>query len=243
MRLARILPFILFMLPCAHVPAQAGAAPRATAAFNVTPLRLEIPSDQDASQMLLRNDSDGVLAVQIRIFSWNQQDGNDNYSQSSDFIVSPSIVRIDPDRTQTLHIIAAVKPDANVEASYRVVIDQLPQSIKQEPGAAQTRLRMTIPLFSGGDRAPVQNLRFSVNENILSITNAGGRTAKIGGLSIEQASQPHKFPRRTTPRYILGGATVRVALPDGVQCDGDAVRITAIVDRKAIDAIPTQSCS
>ena len=193
--------------------------------------------------MLLRNDSDVVLAVQIRIFSWNQQDGTNNYSQSSDFIVSPSIVRIDPDRTQTLHVIAAVKPDANVEASYRVVIDQLPQSIKQQPGAAQTRLRMTIPLFSGGDRAPAQNLRFSVNENILSITNVGGRTAKIGGLSIEQASQPHSFPMQTTPRYILGGATVRVALPAGVQCDGDAVRITAIVDRKAIDAIPTQSCS
>lgn len=243
MKLTRILPFILFMLPWSHVPAQAGAAPRATAAFNVTPLRLEIPSGEDASQMLLRNDSIDILAVQIRVFSWDQNGGKDNYRQSNDYVISPSIVKIEPGRTQTLHVIAAVQPDANVEANYRVVIDQLPQTVTQMPGAAQTRLRLTVPLFSGGDRAPSPNVLFAVDRNGLSITNSGGRTARIGGVAIVQASSSHKLSRQSTPRYLLAGATVRVAMPDGVQCDGDAFRITAIVDRKAIDAIPTQSCS
>ena len=222
--------------------ASASSPPSATAALNVAPLRVEFARAQQTSQLLVRNDAARRLAVQIRLFAWSQDAGGEHYQPSSDFIISPSIVRIDPGLTQTIHIIAKAQPLAGREIAYRVVIDQLPESVEPVQGAAQTRLRLTLPLFAGTREAPPGAVQFGISGKALVISNTGGRSVQIAGVNLHQNAQIAALPRDTGPHYVLAGATLQFALPAGIVCGPGAVRVSGEIDLKPFDAAAQQSC-
>ena len=99
--------------------ALAGAAAMAQehpqqARLNITPLRLELPVGQAATQMLVRNQGDKQIAVQMRVFEWTQDDGENHYAPSRDVAVSPSIVKIDPGLAQSFHVLSRPGTDPSI---------------------------------------------------------------------------------------------------------------------------------
>lgn len=238
---------LLFLLSSAFaLEATALAEPmstRATATVNVSPLRLEFAAQQEDAELLLSNKADQPLSVQVRVFAWSQDsNGEDQYRLSQDYIVSPSIVEVAAGLTQTLHVIAAHKQQTRSELSYRVVVDQLPQSNSGLDGAAQTRLRMTIPLFSGSANAAPAQLLYAVSGNRLSISNVGGRAAKINSGIVVQAERTIALASTNGAQYILPGATRTIPLVEAIRCDGPEVSVRGIIDRKPFDATASKSC-
>ena len=227
----------------ALVPAIAGSVPAATAALNVTPLRLEFKPGQQSSQLLLRNDSAQRLAVQFRLFAWTQDEAGDHYELSQDFVISPSIVQIGPGLTQTFHVVSREPVPSSRERAYRVVIDQLPQSVQSVDGAAQTRLRITLPLFSGSGAASEGKLHFAVRGKMLTILNVGGRSIKLDDTAIMQGGKVVALPNEKGPHYVLGGARLQFALPPGIACKGPEIRVIGHIERKAFDEAAPQICA
>lgn len=229
----------------ASAPAPAPApAVNQTAMVNITPLRLDMPSTNESEQMLLRNDSEVPLTVQVRLFGWNQASGEDTYIPSQDFLVSPSIITIAPRSTQTLHVVPNSARNSSAERSYRVVIDQLQAATTQVAGLAQTRLRVTIPLFSGGEQAAASSLEYSIRGNRLYVTNKGGRTARLTPLTVDLGPAKGGLNQlKDSPRYILPNATMSAPMPAAHQCDGNPVKISVVVDRRPFDAVASQICS
>ena len=213
-----------------------------TAAFNVAPLRVEFGAGQQARDLLIRNDGETVLGVQIRVFAWSQDLAGDQYRLSQDFVISPSIVEIEPSQTQTLHLIAAIPAISVHQAAYRVVIDQLPGSVTALQGAAQTRLRVTIPLFAGGERAAQGQVKPAIARNRLFLANAGGRAIRLQNVTLHQDGKVLAFDGVNAPSYVLGGARVSFALPAGTAC-GSAITMSYEIDRVKRDAAVPQDCT
>ena len=226
----------------ALVPAIAGTVSAPTASLNVTPLRLDFKSGQQSSQLLLRNDSAQRLAVQIRLIAWTQDEAGDHYQSSQDFVISPSIVQIESGRTQTFHVVASAVAQAGRERAYRLVIDQLPQSVPSVGGAAQTRLRITLPLFAGSETANEGKLRFAVRGNLLTVGNVGGRTLKLDDTAMTQVGAVVAFSNANGPHYVLAGARLQFPMPPGIVCKGPEIRVTGHIDRKAFDEAAPQIC-
>lgn len=227
------------------LPAEASAPTIASGAFNISPLRLEFNHGQQTSQLLLRNDSSKRQSVQIRLFAWSQGEAGDRYTPSDDYTISPSIVAIDPGQTQTIHVVsaaAAASAGAPRELSYRVVIDQLPESVSTVHGAAQTRLRLTLPLFAGTAEATLEQLRFKVIGKKLAVTNPGGRSVQLAGVALNQGGDALSLSAETGPHYILGGATMLFSVPTGLKCGAGDIRVTGRIDRNPLDAPAPQSC-
>lgn len=222
-------------------PSQTGAE---TAVVNISPLRVDMPSSAESEQMLLRNDSNVPLTVQVRLFAWSQSEDKDAYAPSQDFLVSPSIVTIGPRATQTLHIVPNSQRDSNIERNYRVVVDQLQANKTQMAGVAQTRLRMTIPLFSGGEKASKPALSYVIKDKHLYITNTGSRTARLIPIKMDTVAVASGVVLlENTPRYVLPQSTMSVALPTFYICGDYPVKISGAIDRTPFHADAPQICA
>ncbi len=228
---------------CALAPAYSqGPAANKVASFNVSPLRIDMAQGQASNQLFVRNNSAGQLALQVRLFAWSQNDGADQFVPSKDFVISPSIVRVDPEQTQTFHVIAVAHNSAADETAYRVVIDQLPGAEAAISGATQTRLRLTVPLFAGGDVAAPAKLRFAIDGQTLIIHNDGGRAARINDIKLQYGDREIVLPHNTGPRAVLKNSMVYWTLPQSFTCSVMPVRVLARIDQKTLNDAALQTC-
>lgn len=221
--------------------AQVASAPR-SGAFTVSPLRIDLAQGNDHAEMTLSNALDRASAVQVRIFAWHQENGADRFTPSSDFVVSPSIFRMAPGSVQQFHIIRQTPATAAAESRYRIVIDQLPEPVAGTNQAANTRLQLTLPLFSGSELTTPAKLLAQLTGARLTIANAGGRTARIGSLAVVAADGSRWPIALDTGRYVLGQSRLSYDLREFDCARAGQVRVVGLVDRIVFDAKPQSSC-
>lgn len=243
----RLPPFLLHGLMAAVLALAAGSGVHAQgdaalARINVTPLRLELPAGDTATQMVIRNQADTPISVQLRAFAWTQQDGEDRYTPTRDVAVSPSIVTIAPGRAQSFHVLSRLVTAAPGERRYRVVIDELPSDRATAPGTARTRLRLTLPLFVNRDSAPEPRLRFAVTPQALVIANEGGQTARVGDMRLSRGGETVPLGPGAQMRYVHGQSWVALPLPPGIGCSGAALRLQGVAEQDQFDEMPGQDC-
>ena len=193
--------------------------------------------------MIISNRDQRRLDVQLRVFEWRQVDGRDEFVRSTDIVVSPSIIQIAPGDQQTFHVIPQIPLSATNERRYRVVLDQLPDAQGAQASAANTRVRMTVPLFAGGEAASPHSLKFVADNTMLRVTNTGQRTAKVDRLALHV---PGRDPLELKPivsfGYVFGQQTITYALPAQYACPSRTLHLTGIVDRKPFDAQIEAEC-
>lgn len=226
---------------CLAAQAQSQAMPP-RANLNVTPLSLGLNANETATQMLIRNQGEDLLAIQLRVFEWTQINGEDHYAEAVEIVISPSIVRIEPGRAQSFHILSRGARQRGREGRYRVVIDELPGSSTASSGTAQTRLRLTLPLFTDRDTATASEPVLIVRPGSLIIGNSGGRTLRLTNLAIEADGEALDLGEEAALQYVLGGSWVSIPLPGETACAASEVRVSAQADEGAINAIAQQDC-
>lgn len=229
-------------LACFGMAAHCGVLPIATAAVNITPLRLDFEAYQKEGQLAVHNQAAVPLSIQVRVFAWSQEQGENRFRPSQDFIVSPSIVQIDPELTQALHVIAASNVPGGTERSYRIVIDQLPQSVGHVQDAAQTRLRMTLPLFTNSLSMTAPSLSFRLAGHHLDVANTGGHVGVLSGLQVRQGNRTIEMSQINGPPYVLAGSSITFNLAEAIDCHGPQARVSGQLDRKAFDAAAPSTC-
>ena len=241
----RLLPFLFATLAAGSVGgayAQEAASP-APARVNVTPLRLEVASNEKSTQMLVRNHAEEDLKAQIRVFKWQQVDGKDRFSPTDEIVVSPSIVAIRPGHAQAFHVLVRHREENAGEVRYRVVIDQLPDPSRKLYGAAQTRLRLTLPLFEGSDRARTGQLAFSMLGDRLRIDNRGGQAVRLTRISLDAAGRKIPITPTETLGYVFGNSWIELPVAEDLDCGQSKLTVTGLADREQFDAPVNQICT
>jgi fimbrial chaperone protein len=209
------------------------------AGLAITPLRIEIDDAARGATVMLTNTSERPLPVQSRLFAWSQADGEDVYAASSDLTISPSITSIPPGETQIVRVLrsGAASPG---EKRYRLVVDQLPDPAAARAGAAEARIRFTVPLFLDRTKSAPAQFDWRIGANGIEIANTGGATARILQLDVKTASGASVPVERNSLRYILGNSTI--AWPVENACSLGPVTVTASIDGRTVDAHPRSTC-
>lgn len=215
------------------------AAPPGLARLNIAPLRLEFDAATPAATLRLTNTSERPIPVQTRLFGWSQEGGEDHFAPSAALTISPSIVNIPPGATQIVRLlrIAAVSPG---EKRFRLAVDQLPDPAAAQSGAAEARLRFTIPVFLDRDTAVPAKLDWKIGPAGVEVSNNGGATARIVAIEVKAASGKPLPVERNSLRYVQGGAAI--AWPLSNACAAGPVTITAQVDERSASAQVAPSC-
>ncbi|WP_407875939.1 molecular chaperone [Qipengyuania nanhaisediminis] len=234
----------MLALPVAPITGAALAqAPTHQARINVTPLRLDLPSDREAVQIVMRNRGERPLAVQLRVFEWLQEGGEDRYVPSREVVVSPAIAEVGTELARTFHVVYRGERVPGEERRFRVVIDELPDGEAPVAGVARTRLRLTIPLFAGSDTVSTGEIELAARDGSLLIGNRGGRTVKLTDLELEADGAPVDLGHEARLKYVHGGSWIAIPLPAGITCRVQRLTLTAQANGSAVNAVANQDCS
>ncbi|MFT3762898.1 MAG: molecular chaperone [Pseudoxanthomonas sp.] len=213
----------------------AGAANAAS--LRISPIGLDIPSDERAASMTLVNTSVEPVNLQLRVFQWSQRDGRDVFAPTTDILVTPPATTIPPGASYTVRVArtGAAQPDS--ELSYRLFIDELPKPV--DPGTVNQGvamvLRTSLPVFVVDPKAYPKlawELRQDAEGLHLKATNSGGRHAKISGLALHpQSGDPINFGDGLNGYVLAGSSRVFDLKPLGAKPDllpaGAAFTLTA----------------
>lgn len=210
-----------------------------SANLQISPVMISFHAGQTATGLKLQNNGDVPLSGQVRVYTWDQQDGADVLTPTTEVIASPPIMEIAPQTSQTIRLVRRSASNAANEQSYRILIDEIPRNDSQGNGVA-IRLQYSIPIFvMPADELAAPELAWTfVRKNgswILRAKNTGALHAQIGATSVRTTTGKEYELSKGLLGYALPGKTRewRLSIDKAVELVGP-LSIRTSVNTKAM---------
>jgi len=188
------------------------------ASLRISPIGLDLPSNQRAGSMTLVNTGGEPVNLQMRVFQWTQDAGEDVLTPTTALTVSPPAATIPPGASYTIRVARPAAAPVEGEQSYRLLIDELPKPIDPrtvDQGVSMV-LRTSMPVFIAHPKAMAQ-LAWRVWRDgqglHAEVANQGNRHAKITGLSVQTSTGQTLAFGQGLNGYVLAGSRKRFDLP------------------------------
>ncbi|QDH71844.1 fimbrial biogenesis chaperone [Marilutibacter alkalisoli] len=192
--------------------------------LQVAPTSITLQARQSAGGLTLSNTGSEPLHAQLRVFRWTQNAGEDELEATSDIALSPPMIELAPGARQLVRIVRTGPPPAGHEASYRVIVDELPtaergdggEPAQPSPPGLQFVLRYSIPVFlmpaGARELAPALRTRL-VDGNRIEISNTGDGHAQVADLVFVGRDGQRIAIAPGLSGYVLPGQRKRWELP------------------------------
>ncbi len=226
---ARALAAILFVV-------MTGLAAQAQS-LSVLPVNIFLSSGQKSTSLTVTNTGSTETAIQIRAYAWDQKSDDDRLTDSDAVVLSPPLARMAPGASQVIRLILR-QPAEGREATYRILIDQIPPPA--EPGIVHMVLRLSIPIFVQPATRAVSHLQFHMEmvagKLFLVGVNDGLRHEVIRDVELLASDGRNLKEEVSASPYILAGATRRwpIAAQGPLPLPSETVLLTAHSDAGAI---------
>ena len=206
--------------------------------LTVLPVNIWLPPGQRATTLTVTNGGTSETSIQIRAYGWNQQAGDDQLAISDAVVVSPPIATIAPGATQVVRLILR-QPQQGREATYRILVDQIPPPA--ETGVVHIVLRLSIPIFALPITRVAPHLQFHIERDgeltYLVAANDGGRHETIRNVVLWTSDGRQMSTKSNASPYILAGATRRwpIDAQGASLLPNETLRMTAHEDAGAVE--------
>lgn len=214
-------PAFIRRIACAFL-LLAAAGTAGAAGLQVSPTTVEVQSGRSAGGLTLTNNGSRPLTAQARVFRWTQVEGEDILEPTTDLAISPPMLELPPGGTQLVRVIR-LGPPPETEASYRVIVDELPLQEQSGGDGAALRfvLRYSVPVFlaPAGDvaTAPVLHARITTaadsGNRHFQLDNMGNGRAQVADLVYRTAEGERVAIAAGLSGYVLPGQQRRWPLP------------------------------
>ena len=182
------------------------------ASIRLSPVSVEILSDQAASSISLYNQSNESADLQVRVFEWRQNAGQDQLIPTDEIVISPPFLKLQPNDSYNLRVVRINPELISGEKTYRIIIDELPKPIdsRKADQGVNVLLRSSLPVFIVNKDA-ITKLNWSIqqeqNNTYLTISNVGNRHALLNNLILVDTTANKSYPIKvnTVNGYILAG--------------------------------------
>lgn len=208
----RLLPVVfrcLAALLCAAVFAATVTPAAQAASLQISPVMINLRVGQTATGISLQNAGDQPIYGQVRVFLWEQKNGDDVLTPTDELIASPPVMQIAAKSAQTIRLVRRTAAAPGPERQFRVLIDEVPTSAEARDGVA-IKLQYSVPVFvaataPGGE----YQLRWTFFKRdgawMLRVTNTGTLHAQIGATTLVTADGKQLDISRGLLGYALAG--------------------------------------
>jgi fimbrial chaperone protein len=206
-----VLRSILALAACLLLGSAAGAAN-----LQISPVSIAFQPSQAAAGVSLQNFGDAPLYGQVRVYAWDQKDGVDVLTPTSDIIASPPIIEVPANGMQTVRLVRRGGTESGPERSYRILIDEIPRG--DTASGVAIRLQYSVPVFvAPSAAAAAPQLSFSLVRRdgnlVLRSENAGALHAQIGATRLQAAGGADVQISKGLLGYALAGRGREWQLP------------------------------
>ncbi len=206
---------------------------------------VEIQAGENASGLTLRNPDDQPLYGQVRLFRWDQADGNDTLTPTQDIVASPPIVEIAPRTSQLVRLVRITTAPPTTEQSYRMVVDELPRPNLTPTTGITIRLRYSLPVFiepAGAMGQPSLSWHLIHTDQgwIMRVDNTGTRRAQIAAIElVNQNAKVYEINKGLLGYALAGrGRQWQISLPPQADLSG-VVKVRAAINSLHTEAVVT----
>lgn len=206
---------------CLHLAVLVFAAPFAEAAnFQVAPLRLSFEPEQRAVSLTLTNNEAKPVVVEVKVFLWEQVDGVDKLTPTTDLVLTPPLAEVAGNSSQLIRIgrRSTVKAGAT-ERTYRVALQEIIPAGEAAKAGLHFALRLTLPIFIvpkvADDAVIAPQAQWTVTsspkgELVIALHNAGATHLQLIGFDLLGADNTVRA-HQGDMTYVLAGQTRRYA--------------------------------
>lgn len=185
--------------------------PAAAANLQISPVSIQFRAGQGAAGVSLQNYGDTPLYGQVRVYAWDQRDGQDVLTPAADVVASPPVMEIAARSTQTIRLVRRNGSPAPAEQTYRILIDEIPRndSAGDSTGVA-IRLQYSVPVFvmPADDKAAPRldwTLLRKYGAWVLRVRNDGQLHAQIGATTLKGSGGKDHELSKGLLGYVLPG--------------------------------------
>lgn len=160
------------------------------ASLQVSPTWVNFNAKEQAQSVWLSNSGSDVIRGQVRLFNWQQSNGQEQLSPATNMVATPAIVAIQPGQKQLIRLVlpkAATNDPSKMEQTYRLVVNELPAASEHANGL-QFLLSYSVPVFVNQkqisqSQTPLKDVSFSLNtlqgKQVLTVENNETRHIKL----------------------------------------------------------------
>ena len=165
----------------------------AAANLQISPVMIILRAGQGATGINLQNLGETPVYGQVRVYLWEQKDGDDVLTPTQDVVASPPILQIGPKSSQVIRLVRRSEQLPSSELSYRILIDEIPRDEGGPAAGVDIRLRYSVPMFVlPADERAAPSLAWHVSKKdgnwMLRVKNLGNQRAQIGALELRNAA-------------------------------------------------------
>jgi fimbrial chaperone protein len=116
------------------------------ASLRVAPIGLALSAQQPSGTIRAWNDGKAPMQVQVRVFRWTVEGGEDVLTPTQDVVASPPMARLLPGAENLIRVVRVSGKPIKGKEGYRLIIDELPNPANQRPGTVTVLVRHAIPV-------------------------------------------------------------------------------------------------
>ena len=193
-------------------------APAQAANLQISPVMIILRAGQGATGISMQNLSEQPVYGQVRVYLWEQKDGDDVLTPTQEIVASPPIIQIGPKSSQVIRLVRRSDQLPTRELSYRILIDEIPREDQPAGSGVDIRLRYSVPMFVlPPDERGAPALAWSVFRKddgwMLRVRNNGVQRAQIGALELANPAGKQYVLAQGLFGYVLAGQLREWRLP------------------------------
>ncbi len=198
--------------------------------LQVAPTSLQLEARQRAGELWLTNSGTSPVKLQVRVFRWVQQGGQEQLLPTDELMASPPMQELAAGQQQLVRVMRPTREPPSVQQYFRLIVDEVPDLATRAEGM-QFVLRYSIPVFvqpASGKLAPQLQARLVTlddGRNGVEVTNSGNSYAQIADLALGSLKRP-RIVHPGLLGYVLPGQVMRWPI-ERVAIDRDNDQITA----------------
>ena len=211
---------------CLLATATAGAT-----SLQVAPTSLQLEARQRAAELWLTNSGTAPVKLQVRVFRWVQQDGQEQLLPTEDLLATPPMQELAAGQQQLVRVMRPDNLAPEAPQYFRLIVDEVPDLARRASGM-QFVLRYSIPVFiqppSPGRLKPqlqARLIRLDDGRDGVEVRNSGTAHAQIADLALGSADRP-RIVHPGLLGYVLPGQVMRWPL-ERTAIDRDNDQISA----------------
>lgn len=173
---------------------------QASGSVSVSPVLIDLTMGE-RGVITLRNDRLCAVFYQVSVLRWSQENGQDRYDSTDDFIASPPLFTLAAGLSQTIRMGFRQPAGTPNERAYRVVLTEVPAAadLSNDGSQIQWAMQYAIPVFVAGSEPVVPSpLTWQMHQqgNTLHVRadNPSNRRVVLSAVGLSPASRPSTEP-------------------------------------------------
>ncbi|WP_294307713.1 molecular chaperone [uncultured Sphingomonas sp.] len=207
--------------------------------IRVAPVAIDPLPGARTTSLTLSNAEQRPVRVQVRVMKWTSRDGIDVLTPTNDVVASPPFSTLAPQQQYLIRVVRTAKAAPVGEEAYRVLIDEVPEPTRAQPGTVNLVVRQSIPAFFSDIPRRMPDVEWRIDRSgggaALIGRNKGNRRLRVADLQLIAGSQ-QLLARSGLVGYVLAGSELRIPLNPGTALPGGTdLRMRAVSDGGPIE--------